>query len=130
MGGGVAMLDFDLDGAVDLFFTGGGTISSDDPVRIGGRQPALFRNEGEWRFIDVTAVSMIVDTPDYSHGCTVADFDADGFPDLFVCCYGRSRLYRNRGDGTYHEAADATQLPARGWGTTAAFADFDRDALP
>jgi hypothetical protein len=130
MGGGVAMIDFDLDGDLDLFFTGGGTISSDDPVRIGGLPSALFRNDGNWHFVDVTMPSTIGQPPDFSHGCTVTDFNGDGFPDLFVCCYGRSRLYRSRGDGTYCEAADASQLAASGWGTTAAFADFDGDGLP
>ncbi|HEY2252563.1 MAG TPA: VCBS repeat-containing protein, partial [Planctomycetaceae bacterium] len=145
VGGGPAMIDLDLDGDVDLFFTGGGTISprpeaieSQPPEAqppgsetiIRGLAPALYRNEGNLHFIDVTKAANFTAAFDYSHGCTVTDFNCDGFPDLFVCCYGRSRLYRNRGDGTFDEAADETSLPAPGWGTTAVFADCDRDGLP
>jgi hypothetical protein len=130
-GGGVAMVDFDLDGDLDLFFTGGGKISAaPSPPQITGLPSGLYRNDGDWQFLDVSRGSGFAEPPDYSFGCTATDFDGDGFPDLFVCCYGRSRLYRNRGDGTYSEAADAAQLPAIGMGTAAAWADIDRDCLP
>src|SRR5206468_2552671 len=64
-----------------------------------------------------------------SQGCAVTDFDGDGFPDLFVCGVGASRLVRNQGDGTYAAVPDSA-LTAPGWGTAAAFGDFDRDGFP
>lgn len=130
VGGGVAMIDFDGDGDLDLFFTGGGTISSDLPVRIAGLPSALYRNDGDWRFTEVTTSSELQAFPDYSHGCAVADFDVDGFPDLFVGCYGRSRLYRNLGDGTYTEAREEARVVTASWVTAAAFGDIDRDGFP
>jgi hypothetical protein len=129
-GGGAALIDFDRDGDLDLFCTGGGTISAESPVRIGGRPSALFRNDGDWRFVDSTLPGGFAEPANYSQGCAVTDFNADGFPDLFVCCYGRSRLYRNQGDGTYAETSGKGAPPARGWGTAAAFGDFDRDGFP
>jgi hypothetical protein len=129
-GGGVAMVDYDRDSDIDLFFTGGGTISADSPVRIAGLPSGLFRNGGHWDFADATVPAGFAQAPDYSQGCAVTDFDADGFSDLLVCCYGRSRLYRNRGDGTYADDSGETGLPSREWHTAAAFGDIDRDGLP
>ena len=129
-GGGVALVDFDSDGDSDLFFTAGGAISADVPGRIDGLPSALFRNDGDWQFVDVTARGGFSQPPEYSQGCAVTDYNVDGFPDLFVCCYGRSRLYCNQGDGTYAELSDKGALPAGGWGTAAAFGDFDRDGFP
>jgi hypothetical protein len=130
-GGGAAMVDYDLDGDVDLFFAGGGSFSAAPLApQIRGLPPGLFRNLGDWRFSDETLNTRLIEPSDYSLGCTVTDFDADGFPDLFVFCYGRSRLYRNQGDGTYLDVATAEQLPALGMATAAAWADIDRDGLP
>lgn len=128
-GGGAALVDFDGDGDLDLFVTGGGTISANPAGTIAGLPSSLQRNDGDWQFVDVARAAGLTVPPDYSQGCAVVDFNVDGFPDLFVCCYGRSRLYRNLGDGTFAEAADDV-LPARGWGTAAAFADVDRDGFP
>ncbi|MFO0871355.1 MAG: FG-GAP-like repeat-containing protein [Pirellulales bacterium] len=129
-GGGVGCVDFDRDGDVDLFFTGGGTITAEDPVRIGGRPSALYRNAGGFQFGEVTDISGLAAPPDYAQGCAVADFDVDGFPDLLVCCYGRNRLYRNLGDGTFVELPEAFPDGGPAWSTTATFADLDRDGWP
>jgi hypothetical protein len=129
-GGGVALLDFDHDGDIDLFFTGGGTISGEAAPRIAGLPAALYRNEADWRFSDATQPALPAAPIDFSQGCAVSDFNVDGFPDLLVCCYGRSRLYCNQGDGSFSEAGSGTSLPAHGWGTAAAFGDFDRDGFP
>lgn len=131
LGGGMAMIDMDLDGDADLFFAGGGRFSeAPAPAHIEGRASRLYKNEGGWQFVDVTAPAQLAAPPDYSNGCTVADFDGDGFPDLFICCYGRSRLYRNQGDGVFVDGADAARLPARGLSVIAAWGDVDRDGLP
>ena len=129
-GGGVAMVDFDLDDRIDLFFTGGGEISADDPLRIRGRPCGLFRNLGELRFAATGFAHDLSRPVDYSQGCAVADFNVDGFPDLFVCCYGQNRLFCNQGDGTFVDETNAEVFPYNGWATAAAFGDLDQDGLP
>ena len=129
-GGGAAVFDFDRDGDVDLFLTGGGKIAAAPSAEIRGLPHHLSRNDGIWQFVDVTVASGLDQAVDYSQGCTVADVDADGFPDLFVCCFGRCRLYRNRGDGTFQDATESSLLAAEGFCTAAAFGDLDRDGFP
>jgi hypothetical protein len=130
VGGGVGMIDFDQDGDLDLFLTGGGTISTGTAgIEVKGTRSALYRNDGAWRFRDVTAEVGLDAVPDYSHGCTVLDFDADGFSDLLMTCYGQSRLYRNGGDGLFEDVTEAAGLKLRAWSTASAGADFDLDGF-
>jgi hypothetical protein len=129
-GGGCAMLDFDLDDRVDLYLAGPGTISKEEPLRIGGEPGALYRNLGEWRFTNVSQIAGLDVACDYSQGCASADYNGDGFPDLLVCAYGRTRLFVNLGDGTFEELGAECGLPTEGFNTAAAFGDFDRDGLP
>jgi hypothetical protein len=128
-GGGVAMFDYDVDGDLDLYFTGGGNISK-DPVQISGRASALYRNDGNWKFSDVTEESGLAKPLDYSHGMAVADFNRDGFPDLFVCCYGASRLYRNVNGREFVDITESSGIQAPGWCTAAAWTDIDADGWP
>ncbi|HVW02745.1 MAG TPA: CRTAC1 family protein [Planctomycetaceae bacterium] len=127
-GGGVTLFDFDCDGDSDMFFTGGGTIEPDS-LAIGGRRGALFRNDGDWRFTDVTDRAHLADDSLYTHGATAGDFDGDGFPDLFVAGYGGCRLFRNDGDGGFTEVAREMDLDCPGWNMTGLWLDFDRDGL-
>jgi hypothetical protein len=129
-GGGAAMVDVDLDSDVDLFFTGGGTISSGSVVNIGGLPSGLFRNNGGFDFTDVTESAALAAQPDYSQGCTVGDFNADGFPDLCVCCVERTRMYCNLGDATFAAADPIPASASTAWDTAAAFGDADGDGLP
>lgn len=126
VGGGAALFDFDRDGDLDLFLVGGGEFL-EKPQRIAGRPCALYRNDGDWRFTDVSAAAGVADTGFYSHGATVGDFDRDGFPDLFVTGLGGVRLYRNRHDGTFEDVTKTSRLDCPGWNTAAAWADVDRD---
>ncbi|MCY2996453.1 MAG: CRTAC1 family protein [Planctomycetota bacterium] len=129
MGGGVAMLDYDGDSDLDIFFPGGGKIFG-TPRKIEGRPPALYRNDGDGHFVDVTVAAGLGTAGDYTRACAVADFNCDGFPDLFVVCFGRSQLLRNNGDGTFREVAGQAGLVTDGFNSTAAWADVDRDGCP
>lgn len=126
MGGGVAVLDYDADDRPDLYFTQG----TDWPIEPANprRVDALFRNAGGGRFENVTASAGLGDA-DYSHGCTVGDFDADGFADVYVANVGRNRLFRNNGDGTFTDAGDEAGLNGRRWTTSCLLADLNGDGL-
>jgi enediyne biosynthesis protein E4 len=127
-GGGVSLLDYDSDGLLDLFFTGGGSLEPGPPVKVNGRPSALFHNEGNWTFRDVTVeAGFFHDTSLYTHGSTVADFDRDGYPDLVVIGFQGLRLYQNQRDGRFRDVTPGSGLQCHGWGTTAAWADTDRD---
>jgi hypothetical protein len=125
-GSGVAAFDFDLDGELDLYFLTG-TRFPIDQARFG---PAnrCFRNLGDWKFQDVTGPTGL-GCDGYSTGTAVGDFDADGFPDVFLNSFGPHRLFRNAGDGTFTEAGAAAGVDADAWGTSAAFLDYDGDGL-
>ena len=129
MGGGAAMLDYDQDGDLDLFITGGGTIQG-PPPRFAGVPSVLYRNDGDWKFVDVTTEAGLSGAVDYSIGCTVGDYNRDGYPDLLVSCFGRTRLFRNTGKGGFVDATEESGLRVDGCNTSAAWADIDRDGWP
>ena len=128
VGGGVGMFDFDCDDDLDLYFTGGGRIAV-DAGPVSGLPGSLYQNQANWRFRDVSGASLPTDVPDYSHGCSVSDFDADGWPDLLVTCFGTCRLLRNAGDGTFTDVTQSAALDVPGWHTASAWADYDLDGL-
>ncbi|MCA9143499.1 MAG: CRTAC1 family protein [Planctomycetales bacterium] len=126
VGGGVAMIDYDQDGDLDLFIPGGGRITG-PPPRFEGLPSALYRNDGEFRFVDVTAQAGLEIAGDYSLGCAVGDYDQDHFPDLLVTCYGTSRLYHNNRAGGFEDVTTTSGLSLDGFYTSAVWADVDRD---
>jgi enediyne biosynthesis protein E4 len=125
-GSGVGVLDFDLDGWPDVFFANGTRFPID--LRQSQSRDACFRNLGGFRFQSVAARAGI-DFPGYSAGMAVGDFDHDGFPDLYVTCYGENRLYRNQGDGTFQEVGQVAGVADDHWGTSAVWFDFNQDGL-
>jgi enediyne biosynthesis protein E4 len=125
MGGGGGMLDYDQDGKLDLFFPGGGGYSGNREIR--GRSPGMFRNEGRWKFTEVTGPAGLTDARYYSHGVAIADFDNDGFPDVLVTGYGGLLLYHNCGDGTYQEVATSASVDDKLWSISAAWGDVNGD---
>ncbi|HEY7305886.1 MAG TPA: CRTAC1 family protein [Bryobacteraceae bacterium] len=134
MGGGVAMFDYNNDGLLDLFFVNGAAL--DDPMPT-GKLPdksdpkywnRLYRNNGDGTFTDVT-VHAGLQGSGYGMGVAVADYDNDGFPDLYVTNVGRNILYHNNGDGTFSDVSGKAGIAARGWSTGAMFVDYDRDGL-
>jgi tetratricopeptide (TPR) repeat protein len=127
MGGGVALLDFDADGWLDVFAVQGGAFPHDPAHPHGGDR--LFRNRGDGTFEDATGPAGIDAFPQgYGMGVAAGDVDNDGFPDLFVTRWRSYALYRNRGDGTFEDATEAWGLGGdRDWPSSAAFADLDGD---
>ncbi len=123
MGSGLAALDWDGDGWVDLYFVNGAPFGAGEPSGRGG---ALYRNLGGGRFAAVPgAAGAGAAFP--GMGAAVGDVDNDGDADLFVTGVGGDRLFVNGGDGEFREAAAARGLVARGFGSSAAFLDADRD---
>ena len=127
LGGGLAWLDFDRDGWIDLYAVQGGDPLARKPDEFSGDR--LFRNRGDGTFEDATKRSKLADMPrGYGQGVAVGDYDNDGDPDLFVTRLGSYALYRNRGDGTFEDATfDAGLGGDRDWPTSAAWGDFDGD---
>ncbi|MGH9868376.1 MAG: CRTAC1 family protein [Candidatus Polarisedimenticolia bacterium] len=125
LGSGVALLDYDTDGDMDLYFANGSSLE----IPAGSEPPgALYRNEGQGRFTDVTRQAGL-DLPTWGFGATAGDFDNDGDPDLLVTAWGPDRLFRNEGDGTFRDVAAQAGVADPRWGTGAAFFDQDGDGL-
>ena len=134
MGGGVTVFDFDNDGDLDIFFTNGAKLN--DPMSPGARPDKsdrkfwnrLYRNDGNWKFTDVTEKSGLSGIgTDYGMGTAVGDYDNDGYQDLYVTAYRSNILYRNRGDGTFENVTEKAGVAASGWSTSAGFFDFNND---
>jgi len=155
LGGGVALIDYDGDGLLDVFVTGGGyfdkTIKDypdratdakayDEamrkaPPRILGHPCKLYKNLGKFKFKDVTKEAGLDKPLFFSHGASVCDYDRDGWPDLLVTGYGGLALYRNvRGPNNTRKFVEVTKeaglMGPHFWGTSAAWADFDGDGHP
>ena len=128
LGGGVALLDYDSDGRLDVFVTGGGRFfKSSSGVGVQGWPNGLFRNEGGWRFRDVTIEAGLGDPCGYTHGVAVGDYDNDGDPDLLVTAYEGAVLFRNESGRRFVDVTAEVGLHAPGWSTSAAWADYDND---
>jgi enediyne biosynthesis protein E4 len=128
-GTGVAFVDYDEDGWLDLFFVNGTTLEGFPADKAPTNH--LYRNKGDGTFEDVTARAGL-GASGWGQGTCVGDYDGDGHDDLFVSYFGQNRLYRNRGNGTFEDVTRAAGLEnppgARPrWGTGCAFLDYDRD---
>ena len=125
-GCGVAVLDIDNDGWLDLFIVNGSVLEGFPS----GQTPMghLYRNRRDGTFEDVTAKSGIVQTGWGQAACS-GDYDNDGADDLFVTSWGQNHLYRNRGDGTFEDVTIGAGLQTKKarWGAGCAFLDYDRD---
>jgi hypothetical protein len=120
-GSGVAWIDIDNDGFVDLYFVNGAP----------GASNALYRNNGDGTFSDVTRQSGTAADANrsYKTGVAVGDFDNDGRLDLYVTALGPNILYRNNGNGTFTDVTAAAGVAgaANEWSTSTGFLDYDRD---
>ncbi len=135
LGGGVALIDFDGDGLLDVFLPGGGTFTGADKKTITGAPCKLYRNLGKGKFEDVTEKAGLSGPWLYTHGAAVGDIDRDGWPDLLVTGWGGVRLFHNRpgpkGGRVFVDITAKAGLD-RGitWAVSAAFADLDGDGYP
>lgn len=125
LGGGVGVLDYDRDGWPDLCFPGGGRLGPGKV--ISGLPTGLFRSLGSKQFQDVSQRAGVANSPYYTHGVAVGDYDNDGFDDLLITGYGGLQLFHNQGDGTFHELAVASGLTDMQWSTSACWADLNGD---
>lgn len=132
MGGGVALLDYDTDGRLDLFFANGARLDDNTTAtRPPDKHEArfwnrLYRNLGGGRFADVTDRSGLAGGR-YDFGAAVGDYDNDGDPDLYVTGFGANTLYRNDGNGRFADVSQRAGVGAAGWSSSAGFVDYDRD---
>jgi enediyne biosynthesis protein E4 len=132
MTGGVALLDYDGDGWLDLFFVNGALLKNpmgpdDKPDKSDPKYwNRLYRNNRDGAFTDVTEKAG-VRGHSYGMGAAVGDYDNDGRPDLYVTNFGRNILYHNNGDGTFTDVTEKAGVAGGGWSVSACFVDFDRD---
>ncbi len=122
MGSGCAWIDYDRDGDIDAYLVSAGF----DPKLAKNR---LYRNEGDGKFTDVTDASGAGDRG-FGMGCAVGDYDADGFPDIYVTNFGPNVLLRNGGAGTFSNLTSQAGLVDSSrstWSASAAFVDVDED---
>ncbi|WP_169975525.1 CRTAC1 family protein [Tautonia rosea] len=123
-GSGVAMLDFDGDGLLDLYFASTRELPLDSPSNAMGNR--LYRNLGDGRFEDASDAAGVA-FRGFCHGVVSGDFDGDGTPDLYLANLGPNVLYLNNGDGTFRNASDGSGANLDGWHSGAAPLDFDND---
>jgi enediyne biosynthesis protein E4 len=123
--GGVALVDVDNDGWLDVYLVNGSTHAA-----MKGREPApraaLFRNDRNLKFTEITDRAG-VGNGRWGFGVAAGDVDNDGWMDLYVTNYGTNRLYRNNRDGTFTDVAERMGAGAGGWSTGASFGDYDGD---
>ena len=131
-GAGCVFFDYDNDGDLDIYLVNGRyleTVSSARGRHLAGKlKNALYRNNGDATFTDVTEKAGVGDTG-FGMAAVAADYDNDGDRDLFVTNYGRDSLYLNNGDGTFTDVTQKAGVGSELWSLGASFFDFDRDGL-
>src|SRR6266568_2854919 len=127
MGSGVALLDYDNDGWLDIYLLNGSTVAA-----VKGAEPApramLLHNNHDGTLTDVTD-KAVVSNDRWGFGVAVADYDNDGWPDIYISNYRKNRLYHNNHDGTFTDVAEKAGVVLGGWSTGATWGDYDRDGL-
>jgi enediyne biosynthesis protein E4 len=126
-GSGVCLIDYDNDGWLDIYLVNGSTFDALD----GKEEPphaALFHNNHDGTFTEVTQKAGVANDR-WGYGCSVADYDNDGWPDIFVGNYGKNRLYHNNHDGTFTDVAEKAGVQLGNWSAGSAWGDYDGDGL-
>jgi hypothetical protein len=124
-GSGVALIDYDNDGWLDIYLVNGSTYEAMKGTAPAPRA-ALFHNNHDGTFTDV-AVKAGVTNDRWGFGVAVGDYDNDGWPDLYVSNFGKNRLYHNNHDGTFSDVAEKAGVALGNWSDGATFGDYDGD---
>jgi hypothetical protein len=124
MSGGSIIIDYNNDGWPDLFFVNGGSFI--DKQKATGARHGLYRNNKDGTFTDVSANSGI-GVSGFGMGACSADYDNDGWPDLYVTSFGGNKLYHNNGNGTFSDVTEKAGIGAQTWSSSCAFGDIDND---
>jgi hypothetical protein len=135
MPGGIALLDYNNDGLLDIFLVNGGRITEGlhVPENFERSSPRywnrLYRQNRDGNFTDVTQAAGLASAGNgnYGMGVAVGDYDNDGLPDLYVTSYGKNILYHNNGDGTFTDVTDKAGVAGGGWSVSAGFFDYNND---
>jgi hypothetical protein len=126
-GSGVALLDYDNDGWLDIYLLNGSTFAA-----LKGQEPApramLFHNNHDGTFTDVTEKAGVANER-WGFGVAVGDYDNDGWPDIYVSNYGKNRLYHNNHDGTFTDVAEKAGVALGNWSTGPTWGDYDHDGF-
>ena len=126
-GSGVALIDYDNDGWLDIYLLNGSTMAA-----LKGKEPApqamLLHNNGDGTFTDVTRKSG-VGNERWGFGVAVGDYDNDGWPDIYVANYGKNRLYHNNHDRTFTDVAEKAGVALGDWSAGPTWGDYDHDGL-
>jgi len=126
-GSGVALIDYDNDGWLDIYLLNGSTF----PALKGKEVPPramLLHNNHDGTFTDVTEKAGVANER-WGFGVAVGDYDRDGWPDIYVSNFGKNRLYHNNHDGTFTDVAEKAGVTLGGWSTGATWGDYDRDGF-
>jgi enediyne biosynthesis protein E4 len=126
MGTGLGWLDYDQDGLMDIYFVqSAATDIYKPPAPL---RSALYHNNGDGTFTDVTESAGVGGAGHYGQGVAIGDYDNDGYPDIYVTGYGSAILYHNNGNGTFTDVtAKAGVADEGGWSTSAGWFDYDKD---
>ena len=124
-GSGVALLDYDNDGWLDIYLVNGSTYGA-LRGKTSAPHAALFHNNHDGTFTNVAAKANVTNDR-WGFGAAVADFDNDGYPDIYVSNFGPNRLYHNNHDGTFTDVAAKAHVTLGNWSTGATWGDYDND---
>src|SRR5467141_677533 len=128
VGSGVALLDYDNDGWLDIYLLNGSTMAALLKGKETPPRAMLFHNNHDGTFTDVTEKAG-VSNERWGFGVAVGDYDNDGWPDIYVANFGKNRLYHNNHDGTFTDVAEKAGVALGGWSTGPTWGDYDHDGL-
>jgi hypothetical protein len=124
-GPGVCLIDYDNDGWLDIYLVNGSNYDALDG-KVTSPHAALFHNNHDGTFTDVTVKAGVANDR-WGYGCAAADYDNDGWADLYVTNFGKNRLYHNNHDGTFSDVGETAGVQVGAWSTGATFGDYDGD---